>query len=79
MQNFKWEISKQLKTAMREQNIDNFSLVNLALSQYDLAHPGHSEDMKSEVFAILDEYNPNVDIEIFDIVCKILNLKITLG
>ena len=79
MQNFKWQISKQLKTAMREQNIDNFSLVDLVAARYDLAHPEHSEDMRSEVFGILDEYNPNIDIEIFDIVCKVLNLKITLG
>ncbi|MDA3047618.1 hypothetical protein OFO03_06480 [Campylobacter sp. JMF_02 ED1] len=79
MQNFKWQISKQLKTAMRQKNIDNFSLVDLVGALYDEAHPGHSEDMRAEVFAILDEYNPNLDIEIFDMVCRALGIKITLG
>ena len=64
---------------MRQKNIDNFSLVDLVKAYYDEAHPGHSEDMRAEVFAILDEYNPNLDIEIFDMVCRTLGIKITLG
>ncbi|MCR4942184.1 MAG: hypothetical protein K5978_05295 [Campylobacter sp.] len=79
MQSFKWEISKQLKMAMREANIDNFTLIKIVDEAYSKAHPNHDEDMKSEIFKIIDEYNPNIDIEILDLVCHALNTKITLG
>ena len=72
MQNFKWQISKQLKQAMRERDIDNLTLVCRTDELYSRSHPGHDEDMRAEVYTVLDEYAPNVDIEIFDLVCKVL-------
>ena len=79
MQNFKWQISKRLKQAMRERDIDNLALVRRTDELYLRSHPGHDEDMRAEVYAVLDEYAPNVDIEIFDLVCKVLDVKIELG
>lgn len=79
MQNFKWQISKRLKQAMRERDIDNLTLVRRTDELYSRSHPGHDEDMRTEVYTVLDEYAPNVDIEIFDLVCKVLDVKIELG
>lgn len=79
MQSFKWQISKRLKQAMRERDIDNLTLVRRTDELYSRSHPGHDEDMRAEVYTVLDEYAPNVDIEIFDLVCKVLGVKIELG
>ena len=79
MQSFKWQISKRLKQAMRERDIDNLALVRHTDELYSRSHPGHDEDMRAEVYAVLDEYAPNVDIEIFDLVCRVLGVKIELG
>jgi len=79
VQSFKWQISKRLKQAMRERDIDNLTLVWRTDELYSRSHPGHDEDMRAEVYTVLDEYAPNVDIEIFDLVWKVLGVKIELG
>uniref|UniRef100_UPI00260FAE1F hypothetical protein n=1 Tax=uncultured Campylobacter sp. TaxID=218934 RepID=UPI00260FAE1F len=62
-----------------ERDIDNLTLVRRTDELYSHSHPGHDEDMRAEVYAVLDEYAPNVDIEIFDLVCRVLGVKIELG
>ena len=79
IQSFKWQLSKRLKNLMRERDIDTVMLVEFVAKLYEKAHPKHDENIQVEIFTILDEYNPNLDIEIFDMVCKVLGAKICFG
>nr|WP_314180260.1 hypothetical protein [uncultured Campylobacter sp.] len=79
MENLKWKLSKTLKTAMRQKDIDTFTLAKIADETYAKAHADGDLDVRREVFKIIDEYATDVNLEILDLVCKILGVGVKFG
>ena len=79
MENLKWKLSKSLKTAMRQKNIDTFTLAKIADETYAKAHADGDLDVRREVFKIIDEYASEVNLEILNLVCKILGSSVKFG
>ena len=66
MENLKWKLSKTLKTAMRQKDIDTFTLAKIAEETYAAAHADGDLDVRQEVFKVIDEYAPEVNLEILN-------------
>ncbi len=79
MENLKWKLSKTLKTAMRQKDIDTFTLAKIAEETYVAAHADNDLDVRQEVFKVIDEYVTNINLEILDLVCKILGSSVKFG
>lgn len=79
MENLKWKLSKSLKTAMRQRDIDTFTLAKIAEETYVAAHWDNDLDVRQEVFKVIDEYASEVNLEILDLVCKILGVGVKFG
>ena len=79
MENLKWKLSKTLKTAMRQRDIDTFTLAKIAEETYAKAHSDNDLDVRQEVFKVIDEYASEVNLEILDLVCKILGVGAKFG
>ena len=79
MENLKWKLSKSLKTAMRQRDIDTFTLAKIAEETYAAAHADGDLDVRQEVFKVIDEYASEVNLEILDLVCKILDVGVKFG
>lgn len=79
MENLKWKLSKSLKTAMRQKDIDTFTLAKIAEETYAKARANNDLDVRQEVFKIIDEYASEVNLEILDLVCKILGVGVKFG
>lgn len=79
MENLKWKLSKSLKTAMRQKDIDTFTLAKIAKETYAKAHADNDLDVRQEVFKVIDEYASEVNLEILDLVCKILGVGVKFG
>ena len=79
MENLKWKLSKSLKTAMRQKDIDTFTLAKIAEETYAKAHADGVLDARQEVFKVIDEYASEVNLEILDLVCKILDIGVKFG
>ena len=79
MENLKWKLSKSLKTAMRQRDIDTFTLAKIAEETYAKAHADGVLDVRQEVFKVIDEYTSEVNLEILDLVCKILDVGVKFG
>ena len=79
MENLKWKLSKTLKTAMRQKDIDTFTLAKIAEETYVAAHSNNDLDVRQEVFKVIDEYASEVNLEILDLVCKILGVGVKFG
>ena len=79
MENLKWKLSKSLKTAMRQRNIDTFTLAKITEETYVAAHSDNDLDVRQEVFKVIDEYASEVNLEILDLVCKILDIGVKFG
>ena len=79
MENLKWKLSKTLKTAMRQRDIDTFTLAKIDEETYAKAHADGVLDARQEVFKVIDEYASEVNLEILDLVCKILDIGVKFG
>ena len=79
MENLKWKLSKSLKTVMRQKDIDTFTLAKIAKETYAAAHADGDLDVRQEVFKVIDEYASEVNLEILDLVCKILGVGVKFG
>lgn len=79
MENLKWKLSKSLKTAMRQKDIDTFTLAKIAEETYVAAHSDNDLDVRQEVFRVIDEYAGEVNLEILNLVCKILGSSVKFG
>ena len=79
MENLKWKLSKTLKTAMRQKDIDTFTLAKIAEETYVAAHSDNDLDVRQEVFKVIDEYASEVNLEILNLVCKILDVGVKFG
>ena len=79
MENLKWKLSKTLKTAMRQRDIDTFTLAKVAEETYAATHTGGDLDVRQEVFKVIDEYATEVNLEILDLICKILGVGVKFG
>ena len=79
MENLKWKLSKTLKTAMRQKDIDTFTLAKIAEETYATAHSDNDLDVRQEVFKVIDEYASEVNLEILNLVCKILDVGVKFG
>ena len=79
MENLKWKLSKTLKTAMRQKDIDTFTLAKIASETYPKTHADSYLDVRQEVFKVIDEYALEVNLEILDLVCKILGSSVKFG
>ena len=79
MENLKWKLSKSLKTAMRQKDIDTFTLAKIAEETYAKARANNDLDVRQEVFKIIDEYASEVNLEILDLVFKILGVGVKFG
>lgn len=79
MENLKWKLSKSLKTAMRQKDIDTFTLAKIADETYAKAHADGVLDVRQEVFKVIDEYATDVNLEILNLVCKILGSSVKFG
>ena len=79
MENLKWKLSKTLKTAMRQRDIDTFTLAKIAEETYAKTRTDGDLDVRQEVFKIIDEYATEVNLEILDLVCKILGIGVKFG
>ena len=79
MENLKWKLSKALKTAMRQRDIDTFTLAKIAEETYAKAHADGVLDVRQEVFKVIDEYTSEVNLEILDLICKILGSSVKFG
>ena len=64
---------------MRQRNIDTFTLAKIAEETYAAAHADNDLDVRQEVFKVIDEYAPEVNLEILDLVCKILGSSVKFG
>ena len=64
---------------MRQKNIDTFTLAKIAEETYVAAHADNDLDVRQEVFEIIDEYATEVNLEILDLVCKILGSSVKFG
>lgn len=79
MENIKWKLSKSLKTAMRQKDIDTFTLAKIADETYAKTHANNDLDVRQEVFKVIDEYASEINLEILDLVCKILGIGVKFG
>ena len=79
MENLKWKLSKSLKTAMKQKDIDTFTLAKIADETYAKARVDGDLDVRQEVFKVIDEYATEVNLEILDLVCKILGVGVKFG
>ena len=79
MENLKWKLSKTLKTAMRQKDIDTFTLAKIASETYAKTHADGNLDVRQEVFKVIDEYALEVNLEILDLVFKILGVGVKFG
>jgi len=79
MENLKLKLSKSLKTAMRQKDIDTFTLAKIAEETYAKTRTDGDLDVRQEVFKIIDEYVTEVNLEILDLVCKILGIGVKFG
>lgn len=64
---------------MRQKDIDTFTLAKIAEETYAAAHADGDLDVRQEVFKIIDEYATDVNLEILDLVCKILGIGVKFG
>lgn len=64
---------------MRQKNIDTFTLAKIAEETYAKAHADGVLDARQEVFKVIDEYASEVNLEILDLVCKILDIGVKFG
>ena len=64
---------------MRQRDIDTFTLAKIAEETYAKAHSDNDLDVRREVFKVIDEYATEVNLEILDLVCKILGVGVKFG
>ena len=64
---------------MRQRDVDTFTLAKIAEETYVTAHSDNDLDVRQEVFKIIDEYATEVNLEILDLVCKILGVGVKFG
>ena len=64
---------------MRQKDIDTFTLAKIAEETYAAAHADGDLDVRQEVFKVIDEYASEVNLEILDLVCKILDVGVKFG
>lgn len=64
---------------MRQKDIDTFTLAKIAEETYLAAHSDNDLDVRQEVFKVIDEYASEVNLEILDLVCKILASSVKFG
>lgn len=64
---------------MRQKDIDTFTLAKIAEETYAKAHSDNDLDVRQEVFKVIDEYASEVNLEILDLVCKILGVGVKFG
>lgn len=64
---------------MRQRDIDTFTLAKIAEETYAKAHADGVLDVRQEVFKVIDEYATDVNLEILDLVCKILGVGVKFG
>ena len=64
---------------MRQKDIDTFTLAKIAEETYAKAHADGVLDVRQEVFKVIDEYASEVNLEILDLVCKILGVGVKFG
>ena len=64
---------------MRQKDIDTFTLAKIAEETYAKAHWDNDLDVRQEVFKVIDEYASEVNLEILDLVCKILGVGVKFG
>ena len=64
---------------MRQKDIDTFTLAKIAEETYVAAHADNDLDVRQEVFKVIDEYASEVNLEILDLVCKILGVGVKFG
>ena len=64
---------------MRQRDIDTFTLAKIAEETYAKAHSDNDLDVRQEVFKVIDEYASEVNLEILDLVFKILGVGVKFG
>ena len=64
---------------MRQRDIDTFTLAKIAEETYAAAHADGDLDVRQEVFKVIDEYASEINLEILDLVCKILDVGVKFG
>ena len=64
---------------MRQKGIDTFTLAKIAEETYAAAQADGDLDVRQEVFKVIDEYASEVNLEILDLVCKILGVGVKFG
>lgn len=64
---------------MRQRNIDTFTLAKITEETYAKAHKDGVLDVRQEIFKVVDEYASEVNLEILDLVCKILGSSVKFG
>ena len=64
---------------MRQKDIDTFTLAKIASKTYAKTHADSYLDVRQEVFKVIDEYASEVNLEILDLVCKILGVGVKFG
>jgi len=64
---------------MRQKDIDTFALAKIAEETYAKARTDGDLDVRREVFKVIDEYATEVNLEILDLVCKILGVGVKFG
>ena len=64
---------------MRQKDIDTFTLAKIAEETYAKARANNDLDVRQEVFKVIDEYASEVNLEILDLVCKILGVGVKFG
>lgn len=64
---------------MRQKDIDTFTLAKIAEETYAKAHADGVLDVRQEVFKVIDEYASEVNLEILNLVCKILDVGVKFG
>ena len=64
---------------MRQKDIDTFTLAKIAEETYAKTRANNDLDVRQEVFKVIDEYASEVNLEILDLVCKILGSSVKFG
>ena len=64
---------------MKQKDIDTFTLAKIADETYAKARVDGDLDVRQEVFKVIDEYATEVNLEILDLVCKILGVGVKFG
>ena len=64
---------------MKQKDIDTFTLAKIADETYAKARVDGDLDVRQEVFKVIDEYATEVNLEILDLVCKILGSSVKFG